>query len=70
MNDQVFQLLQTQHKEILGRFDRLEAAHDEHLKEDHAVHKMVERHTLYFNIALLGIPVVIGAIAKRLGFEI
>lgn len=68
MNDQVFQLMQQQHKEVMGRFDRLEASHSAHIKEDSDVHKLVERHTLYFNIAFLGLPLLIGAAIKKMGF--
>jgi hypothetical protein len=68
MDDQVFQLIQTQHAEVMGRFDRLEAAHAEHLTEDRAVHKIVERHAMYINIAFLGLPVLGGVILKKLGF--
>jgi hypothetical protein len=68
MDEQLFTLLQTQHAETMGRFDKIEAAHAEHLKEDRAVHHIVERHAMFFNIAFLGLPVVFGAVIKKLGF--
>lgn len=68
MDSQVFQLLQTQHKEVMGRFDKIEAAYSDHEKEDRAAYKMIERHTMYFNIAFLGLPVLFGTLAKKFGF--
>lgn len=53
----------------MRRFDKFESAHEEHIKEDREVHKLVERHTLYFNVAFLGLPVLAGALIKKLGFS-
>lgn len=69
MNDAVLQLLRDQHQETMRRFDKFESAHEEHIKEDREVHKLVERHTLYFNVAFLGLPVLAGALIKKLGFS-
>jgi hypothetical protein len=68
MNEQLFTLLQTQHAETMSRFDKIEAAYADHEKEDRAAHKMIERHTMYFNIAFLGLPVLFGTLAKKFGF--
>lgn len=69
MNDQVFELLQEQHRTVLKRFDKLESLHTDHVKEDAAVHKLVERHNMYFNIAFLGIPAALSTLAYKLGFK-
>lgn len=68
MDNAVLQLLRDQHKDVMGRFDKIEAAHDAHLQEDREVHKLVERHALYINIAFLGLPLLAGAVIKKLGF--
>lgn len=52
----------------MGSLQELKVSHAAHIKEDGEVHKLVERHTLYFNIAFLGIPVMVGAIVKKMGF--
>jgi hypothetical protein len=68
MDQQTFELLQTQHKEIMGRFDKIEATYADHEKEDRLAWKMLERHTMYFNVAFLGLPILFGTLAKKFGF--
>jgi hypothetical protein len=69
MNEQVFELLQEQHRDVMKGLDELKALHADHIKEDVEVHKMVERHNLYFNIAFLGIPAALSTLAYKFGFK-
>jgi hypothetical protein len=69
MDQQLFTMLRDQHAETLRRFDTLESLHSSHEKEDQKVHAMVERHNMYFNIAFLGIPLLLTAAASKLGFK-
>lgn len=45
--------------------DRLIQAH---IAEDKKVHQVVDRHSVYFSILSLGIPVATAYVAKKLGF--
>jgi hypothetical protein len=69
MDQQTFQLLQEQHRDVMKRFDNLELLHADHAKEDREVHKLVERHNMYFNVAFLGIPTLFTALAYKLGYK-
>lgn len=67
MNPEVFELFR-------DRFDNIEKQNNEqlqllrkHIEEDNKTHKVVERHTIYFQIFTLGIPVAIAYISKKLG---
>jgi hypothetical protein len=53
----------------MKRFDTLESLHAAHVKEDAAVHKLVERHNVYFNVAFLGIPTLLTTLAYKLGYK-
>jgi hypothetical protein len=68
MTAEVLQLLRDQHQDVMSGLAEIKAAQASHEKEDKAVHKMVERHTMYFNIAFLGLPLLAGTIAKKIGF--
>lgn len=61
---------------LMARFDRIEHQNDEqlrllsaHIQEDEAVHKVVERHSTYFSIFALGIPVGVAAIMHKMGWK-
>jgi hypothetical protein len=69
MDQQLFTMLRDQHTETLRRFDKLESLHVTHVDDDKKVHAMVERHNMYFNIAFLGIPLLLTAAASKLGFK-
>ncbi len=61
---------------FMERFDRIEATHKEYLKEmashvkaDNEVHAVVERHSTYWKLILLGLPVAGSAIAAKMGWK-
>ena len=61
---------------LMKRFDRIEVQNDEqlkllreHIENDVAVHKIVERHSTYFGILSLGIPVGIAAFMSKMGWK-
>ncbi len=69
VNDQTFALL-------MARFDTLEEQNRlqlelmaKHVELDDKVHAVVERHSAYWKLVLMGIPLVGGAIAAKLGWK-
>jgi hypothetical protein len=63
-------------KFLMDRFDRIEKQNDEQLKllgkhvdDDAKVHAMVERHSTYFSILTLGVPVGIAAFLNKMGWK-
>jgi len=69
LTDQNFQFL-------MSRLDRIEAQNDQqlkllgkHVEADDKVHKVVERHSTYFSVLALGIPVGIAAFMNKLGWK-
>jgi len=61
---------------LMKRFDRIEVQNDEqlkllrtHIEQDEAVHKIVERHSTYFGILSLGIPVGLAAFMHKMGWK-
>lgn len=61
---------------LMSRFDRIEAQNDQqlrllskHVEEDNKVHAVVERHSTYFGVISLGIPVAIAAAMNKLGWK-
>jgi hypothetical protein len=63
-------------KFLMSRFDRIERQNDEqlkllgkHVEDDELVHKVVERHTTYFGLLTLGIPVGIAAFINKMGWK-
>jgi helix-turn-helix protein len=63
-------------KFLMSRFDRIEHQNDEqltllrqHIEVDAVVHKVVERHSTYFSVLALGIPVGITALMHKLGWK-
>lgn len=63
-------------KFLIDRFDRIEQQNTDqlkllakHLEEDSKVHKIVERHSTYFGILSLGIPVGIAAFMNKMGWK-
>lgn len=68
MEDHVFKM-------IMQRFDTIELLHREHLERmekhvesDNEIHAVVERHSTYWKLLSLGIPVVGAALAKKMGW--
>jgi hypothetical protein len=69
MNDQTFTLL-------MARFDTLEEQNrmqlelmDKHVEKDDAVHSVVERHSAYWKLVLVGLPMVGGYLASKIGWK-
>jgi len=69
MNSQSFALL-------LARFDTIESQNkdqlellEKHIEKYDKTAKVVERHSTYFSICLLGIPVGFAALANKLGWK-
>jgi hypothetical protein len=59
---------------LLARLTRIEKQNDEqldylriHIEQDNAVHRVVDRHSVYFSIFSLGIPTGLAYLAKKLG---
>lgn len=62
---------------LMARFDTIEKQNDkqlellqDHIKVDDAVHTVVNRHSTYFSILALGIPVGIAGIMNKLGWKV
>lgn len=78
MNDQAFQLLRDDLAEIKSQntaqlalmqsqnIALLERLAD-HEREDRKVHRVVDRHSVYFSFFSLGIPTAVAYITKKLG---
>lgn len=69
LTDQVFTLL-------MQRFDKLDAQNKElkelikaHAEEDAKIHKIVERHSVYFSALLLGLPTALSYLAVKAGLK-
>lgn len=67
MEEQVFSLL-------TDRLIRIEKQNDEqlalmraHIEKDEKVHRVVDRHSVYFSIFSLGIPALVGYVSKKVG---
>ena len=63
-------------KFLIERFDRIEQQNTDqiklmqaHIEKDDAVHKIVERHSTYFGIISLGIPVGIASFMHKMGWK-
>jgi hypothetical protein len=63
-------------KFLMARFDNIEQQNGEqltllraHIEKDEAVHKIVERHSTYFGILSLGIPVGIASFMHKMGWK-
>lgn len=61
---------------LLKQLDRIEKQNDDqlsllhkHLDDDEKVHKVVERHSVYFSILGLGIPSLVALLAKKFGIK-
>jgi len=61
---------------LMKRFDRIEVQNDEqlkllrdHIEKDEKAHKILERHSTYFGILSLGIPVAIATLMNKMGFK-
>lgn len=78
MNDQTFDLLMVHLKEIkeqnVTQIRLLEKQNEQqlalitaHIVEDQKVHRVVDRHSIYFSFFSLGVPTVIAYISKKLG---
>lgn len=78
MNDQTFDLLMVHLKEIkeqnVTQIRLLEKQNEQqlalitaHISEDQKVHRVVDRHSIYFSLFSLGVPTVIAYISKKLG---
>lgn len=50
MNDEAFQLLMLELKGIKEGQTRIEKSIESHVKDDAAVHKIVDRHSTYFKL--------------------
>ena len=63
-------------KFLMARFDNIEQQNSEqltllraHIEKDESVHKIVERHSTYFGILSLGIPVGIASFMHKMGWK-
>ena len=68
MDNQTFQLLLTHLEEIKDQNKAQLELMNAHIKDDGKVHKVVERHSVYFSIMSLGIPGIVAYFSKKLGF--
>lgn len=69
MEEHVFKL-------FMERFDNIEAGiksyhdrMDKHVETDLKVHAVVERHATYWKFLFMGLPVVGGALAAKMGWK-
>jgi hypothetical protein len=63
-------------KLFMSRFDTIESAiktyHERmqaHVDEDNQIHEVVQRHSTYWKFVFLGVPVVGGWVATKLGWK-
>jgi len=69
MDKEVFDL-------FMSRFDSIEATNKQfldlvgkHVEADNKVHAVVERHSTYWKFLFMGIPLLSGAVATKLGWK-
>lgn len=69
MNEQAWELLMKQLDRIEDQNVRQLDLLNAHIADDSKVKKTVERHSVYFSLLGLGVPGILGVIAKKLGWK-
>ncbi len=67
MDDQTFTLLMDKLKTIEQQNQTQLELMQAHIKEDNKVHRVVDRHSVYFSFFSVGIPAGLSYLGKKLG---